>query len=65
MGVLTNFIVDHFATYTCIYLSYCTADIQKAKIMASSPITSWQNSWGKNGNSDRFHFLGLQNHCGW
>ena len=20
---------------------------------------------GKNGNSDRFHFLGLQNHCGW
>ena len=24
------------------------------------------NRWGKNGNSDRFYFLGLQNHCrGW
>ena len=22
------------------------------------------NRWGKNGNSDRLHFLGLQNHCG-
>ena len=21
--------------------------------------------WGKNGNSDRLYFLGLQNHCGW
>ena len=23
------------------------------------------NRWGKNGNSDRFYFLGLQNHCRW
>ena len=23
------------------------------------------NNWEKNGNSDRLHFLGLQNHCGW
>ena len=23
------------------------------------------NRWGKNGNSDRLHFLGLQNHCRW
>ena len=23
------------------------------------------NKWGKSGNSVRFHFLGLQNHCGW
>ena len=23
------------------------------------------NSWGKSGNSVRFHFLGLQNYCGW
>ena len=23
------------------------------------------NRWGNNGNSDRFSFLGLQNHCGW
>ena len=35
-------------------------NIKKNKIMASGPITSW----GKNGNSDRFYFLGLQNHCG-
>ena len=33
------------------------------KIMASSPITSWQINGGKNGNSGRFYFLGLQNHC--
>ena len=23
------------------------------------------NRWGKNGNSDRLYFLGLQNHCRW
>ena len=23
------------------------------------------NRWGNNGNSDRFYFLGLQNHCRW
>ena len=37
---------------------------QKTKIMASSPITSWQ-TWGNNGNSGRLYFLGLQNHCRW
>ena len=36
--------------------------IQKNKIMASSPITSWQIDGGKSGNSDRLYFLGLQNH---
>ena len=36
--------------------------IQKTKIMASSPITSWHR-WGNNGNSERLYFLGLQNHC--
>ena len=39
-------------------------NIQKTKIMASSPITSWQR-WGNYGNSDRLYILGLQNHCGW
>ena len=34
------------------------------KIMASGPITSWQIDGGKNGNRDRFYFLGLQSHCG-
>ena len=42
-----------------------TFNIQKMKIMASGPITSWQIDGGKNGNSDRLYFLGLQNHCGW
>ena len=39
-------------------------NIQKTKIMASSPITSQQTIWGENGNSDRLFFLGVQNHCG-
>ena len=40
-------------------------NIQKTKIMASSPITSWQIDGEKVGNSNRFYFLGLQNHCRW
>ena len=39
-------------------------NIQKTKIMASGPITSWQIDREKNGNSDRLYFLVLQNHCG-
>ena len=35
--------------------------IQKTKIMTSGSITSWQIDGGKNGNSDRLYFLGLQN----
>ena len=38
--------------------------IQKAKIMASSPITSWQID-GETMETYRFYFLGLQNHCRW
>ena len=40
-------------------------NIQKTKIMASGPITSWQNRWGNSGNSERLYFGGLQNHCRW
>ena len=40
-------------------------NIQKTKIMASGPITSWQIDGKKSGNSSKFYFLGLQNHCGW
>ena len=40
-------------------------NIQKTMIMASGSMTSWQIDWGKSGNSDRFYFLGLQNHCRW
>ena len=39
-------------------------NIQKTKIMASGPITSWQID-GNSGNSVRLYFGGLQNHCRW
>ena len=39
-------------------------NIQKTKIIASGPTTSWQTDGEKNGSSDRFYFLGLQNPCG-
>ena len=38
-------------------------NIQKTKNTASSPITSWQIDGGKVETSDKFYFLGLQNHC--
>ena len=37
-------------------------NIQKTKITASGPITSWEIRWG---NSVRIYFGGLQNHCRW
>ena len=40
-------------------------NIQKTKIMASSPITSWCIGGEEMETSDRLYFLGLQNHCGW
>ena len=40
-------------------------NIQKTKIMASSPITSWANRWRNNGNNDRLYLFGLQTHCRW
>ena len=40
-------------------------NIQKTKIMASGPITSWQIDGGNNGNSDRLYFFRFQNHCRW
>ena len=36
-------------------------NIQKTKIMAFSPITSWQIDE----ETVRLHFFGLQNHCRW
>ena len=38
--------------------------IQKAKIMASSPITSWQRD-GETMETVQVYFGGLQNHCRW
>ena len=36
-------------------------NIQKTKVIASGPITSWEIDWGNSGNSVRLYFLGLQN----
>ena len=40
-------------------------NIQKAKIMTSGPITSWEIDGETVENSDRLYFGGLQNHCRW
>ena len=39
-------------------------NIQKRKVMASSPIISWQID-GETMETARDYFIGLQNHCGW
>ena len=39
-------------------------NIQKTKIRASDPITSWQIE-GEKLKAVTFYFLGLQNHCKW
>ena len=39
-------------------------NIQKTKIMASGPITSWQIV-GETMETVRLYFGGLQNHCRW
>ena len=39
-------------------------NIQKTKIMASDPITSWQIG-GEIMETVRLNFPGLQNHCRW
>ena len=39
-------------------------NIQRTKIMASGPITSWQID-GETMQAVRDYFLGLQNHCRW
>ena len=40
-------------------------NIQKTRIMASSPIISWKIDGGNSGNSVRLYIFGLQNHCRW
>ena len=39
-------------------------NIQKTKIMASGPITSWQIDW-ETVETVTDYFWGLQNHCKW
>ena len=40
-------------------------NIQKTKIMASSPIASWQTEGEKVETVTEFYFLVFQNHCRW
>ena len=40
-------------------------NIQKTKIMAFGPTTSWQIDGETVENSVRLYFFGLQKHCGW
>ena len=40
-------------------------NIQKTKIMVSSPITSWQIDGETMETVSDFIFFGLQNHCRW
>ena len=40
-------------------------NIQKTKIMASSPISSWQTDGGTVETVSDFILGGLQNHCRW
>ena len=40
-------------------------NIQKMKIMASVPITSWQIDEETMETVTDFYFLGLKNHCRW
>ena len=40
-------------------------NIQKTRIMASSPIISWKIDGGNNGNSVRLYLFGLQNPSRW
>ena len=40
-------------------------NIQKTKIMASGPITSWEIDWETVETVSDFIFLGLRNHCRW
>ena len=40
-------------------------NIQKTKIMASSPITSWEIDGETVETVSDCYFLGLQNHCRW
>ena len=40
-------------------------NIQKTKIMASGPITSWEIDGETMESMSDFIFFGLQNHCRW
>ena len=45
--------------------AFLKLNIQKIKVMASSPINLRQTDGGNNDNRDKLYFLGLQNHGRW
>ena len=48
-----------------LYLLFLKLNIQKTKIMAPGPITSWQIDGETMETVTDFIFGGLQNHCRW
>ena len=42
-----------------------TSNSEEVQVEWFWSLISQQIDGGKSGNSDRFYFLGLQNHCGW
>ena len=63
-GVLTAGEDECKSLYSAIFQAVLL-NIQKTKIMASSPITSWQIDWETMKTVDRLYSLGLQNYCRW
>ena len=70
--LLTTFLENQFEAqlnqtppqkYLYIYIYSCIS-IQKNKDHGTQSHLFMANRWGKSGNSDKFSFLGLQNHCG-
>ena len=56
--------------FDCVTTIHCgkvglKLNVQKTKIMASSPITSWQIDRETVETVADFYFSGLQNHCTW
>ena len=56
--------LSHVQLFVTAWSAACQASLSITKSQ-SSPYYFMANKWGKCGNSVRFHFLGLQNHCRW
>ena len=62
----TRLLMNHLCrqNYGPLFRSSLKLNIQKTKIMASGPITSWEIA-GKTVETVSDYFFGLQNHCRW
>ena len=56
-------IIYHLTTCGVVLFYMIIANIQKTKIMASGPITSWEIDGERVETVSEFTFFGLQNHC--